>query len=115
MADGRQKLAENPFYILGIDVGAARVAIEREGQKLLGMLELGLSQARTFSTPLGIFSRDADQVRWAMSELRDPARRLGHELWASLPAAPLAEVGEAVPADAAGWPEARRALGWKAR
>jgi len=112
----RQRLGENPFYILGVETGAARAVIEREGQKLLGMLELGLSAASTYATPLGMFKRDADQVRWALSELRDPGRRLGHELWATLPSTPLPSLSEAVaPVGPTGWPEAPVALGWKAR
>ncbi len=114
-SDARQRLAENPFYILGVETGAARAVIEREGQKLLGMLELGLSAAMTYATPLGMRPRDADQVRWALSELRDPGRRLGHELWALLPGTPLPSLSEALPHEPTGWPEAPVALGWKGR
>lgn len=84
------RLQENPFYVLGLRPGCSRSEIEREGQKLLGMLELGLSAARRYDTPLGAQPRDAERVRWAMAELREPARRLVHELWAWLPAQPLA-------------------------
>jgi len=76
------RIAGNPFHILGLAPDCSRAEIEREGQKLLGMLELGLSAARTYETPLGIFERTPESVREAMAELRDPDRRLGHELWA---------------------------------
>lgn len=89
------RLLENPFYVLGLRPGCSRSEIEREGQKLLGMLELGLSAARRYDTPLGAQPRDAERVRWAMAELRDPTRRLVHELWAWLPAQPLAGQGDA--------------------
>ena len=76
------KITENPFYVLGLAPDCSRAEVEREGQKLLGMLELGLSAARSYDTPLGCFDRTPEKVREAMAELRDPDRRLGHELWA---------------------------------
>lgn len=83
---GRRRLADNPFHVLGLRPDCARAEVEREGQKLLAMLELGLSAARTYASPLGVHERSAEQVREAMAELRDPDRRLLHELWAGLPA-----------------------------
>lgn len=124
------RLQENPFYVLGLRPGCSRSEIEREGQKLLGMLELGLSAARRYDTPLGAQPRDAERVRWAMAELREPARRLVHELWAWLPAQPLAgppedtdaalreglaQTGESAAAawePLATWPQALLALGY---
>ena len=79
-----RRIVDNPFYVLALPTSCSRAEIERVGQKLLGMLELGLTAARTYATPLGRFERNADKVREAMAELRDPDRRLGHELWASL-------------------------------
>lgn len=76
------RITGNPFHVLGLSPDCSRAEIEREGQKLLGMLELGLSAARTYHTPLGKFERTTESVREAMAELRDPDRRLGHELWA---------------------------------
>ena len=101
--------------------------VEREGQKLLAMLELGVASASTYVSPSGAGTRDADTVRAAMAELRDPCRRLVHELWAALPAdtpspaqgkgdgVPGAGVqGDGVPEDPRGpWPEAFRAVGWR--
>jgi hypothetical protein len=84
----RARLEENPFYVLGLPPDCARAEMEREGQKLLGMLELGLSAAAEYAHPLGRARRTPELVRQAMAELRDPVRRLAHELWAQLPAAP---------------------------
>jgi hypothetical protein len=106
-----QKIAENPFYILGVAVDAPRAVVEREAQKLLGMLEIGLSAATHYPTPLGMRERTAELVRWAAAELRDPAKRLGHELWArgSAEKAISVENNEAT----AGWTEARAVFGWR--
>jgi hypothetical protein len=72
----------NPFFVLGVAAGATRAEVEREGAKLLAMLAAGLPGAGEYQTPLGPAPRDADTVRAALAELRDPARRLGHEWWA---------------------------------
>jgi hypothetical protein len=45
------------------------------------MLELDLARARIYTTPVGARARTPELVRAAMAELRDPARRLAHELW----------------------------------
>lgn len=119
------RLADNPFYVLGLRPGCARAEVEREGQRLLSMLELGLSAAERYATPVGERERTPDKVRQAMAELRDPEKRLGHELWASLPPErrPAAESEATVNAasDAraeerlAPWPAALAALGWRRR
>lgn len=82
-----RRLADNPFHVLGLRPDCGRADVEREGQKLLAMLELELSAARRYASPLGTHERSPEQVREAMAELRDPERRLLHELWAGLPAA----------------------------
>jgi hypothetical protein len=116
-----EKIRDNPFYVLGLRPDAARAEIEREGQKLLGMLELGLASAARYATPVGPAERTADKVRRAMADLRDPEKRLGHELWARLDAGALpsaataAEEGDPAPppkADAP-WEGALVALGWR--
>jgi hypothetical protein len=81
-----ERFAQNPFYVLGVARDCTRAELERAAQRLLSELELGLAAAATYMTPLGIRPRDADLVRRAAAELRDPARRLWHEIWASLPA-----------------------------
>ena len=78
------RIRDNPFYVLGLRPDATRVEIERQGAKLLGMLELKLKSAMTYPTPIGPATRTPDKVRKAMADLRDPERRLGHELWARL-------------------------------
>jgi hypothetical protein len=80
----RARLASNPFYVLGLRPDCARAEIEREGQKLIGMLELELSSASSYRSPIGVHQRTPELVREAMAELRDPNRRLLHELWATL-------------------------------
>ena len=121
------RIRDNPFYVLGLRPDATRVEIERQGAKLLGMLELKLKSAMTYPTPIGPAARTDDKVRRAMAELRDPERRLGHELWARLDpqrAAPTAvdagdeddDLGQeekpASNAAEAPWAEALAALGW---
>lgn len=116
-----EKVKENPFYVLGLRPDATRTEIEREGQKLLGMLELSLQSAARYVTPMGTFERTADKVRRAMAELRDPERRLEHEMWARLDpggakAAPAESEAPERPrrrADAP-WRGALAALGWRA-
>ena len=122
--ESAQKIRNNPFYVLGLRPDVSRAEVERQGSKLLGMLELKLKSAERYATPLGPVPRTADQVRQAMAELRDPSLRLGHELWARLDPAKAAAVassdddeaqGEATrPRADAPWPEAFAALGWRA-
>lgn len=113
--DSQRRLADNPFYVLGLRPECSRQDVEREGQKLLGMLELGLRAAANYMTPLGPQPRTADKVRQAMAELRSPDRRLLHEFWATLP--PKAEPPrppeppqERAPGP---FPEAFAAHGWR--
>ena len=80
------RLADSPFFLLGLTPACSRIEVEREGQKLMAMLEVGMEEARRYVTPLGERERTVEQVRQAMADLRDPARRLGEELWAMLPA-----------------------------
>jgi curved DNA-binding protein CbpA len=115
-----EKIRDNPFYVIGLPPSASRAEIERQGQKLLGLLELKLQSAASYATPVGSSERTADKVRRAMAELRDPERRLEHELWARLEprpaaAAPVHEVPTVVRRRAdAPWPGALAALGWRA-
>ena len=119
-SDARHKIADNPFYVLGLPASATRAEVEREGTKLLGMLELGLASAATYETPLGSMPRTAEQVRLAMAALRDPDKRLVHELWVQAATSAAARDRAAKTKDARTqpaqtaprWPEARRALGF---
>jgi hypothetical protein len=115
--DHEDRFADNPFYVLGLRPDCARVDVEREGQKLLGMLGLKLKSAATYATPVGPRPRTEDKVRAAMAELRNPDRRLVHEFWASL--APPAAPPKPPPAPETPGPgpqplaEAFAAIGWR--
>lgn len=82
-----ERIVENPFCVLGLRTDCSRTEVEREGARLLSMLALGLSEAKTYRSPLGVHARTEGLVRQAMAELREPKRRLLHELLAALPAA----------------------------
>lgn len=103
---------DNPFFVLGLPADISRIEIEREAQKLLGMLELGFAEAKTYQTPLGSRPRTPELVRAAVAALRDPYRRLMAELWArhAPPVSATETVAEAEPEP----PRIglRRALGW---
>ena len=104
-------IADNPFFVLGVPADASRIEVEREAQKLLGMLELGFAEARTYPTPIGPRERTAEMVRAAVAALRDPYRRLVAELWARhAPAARPAPPREPAAPTRDGL---RRALGWR--
>lgn len=106
-----ERIAENPFYVLGVSSTATRTELEREGNKLLSMLQLGLKEAKTYRSPLGARPRTEEMVREAMAELRDPKRRLVHELLASLPAStPVPGSNAQRPATA--WPAAPMVFGY---
>ena len=105
-------LEDNPFFVLGVSADASRIEIEREAQKLLGMLELDFAEATTYATPLGPRARTPEAVRAAVAALRDPYQRLVAEIWARhAPAERVADAAE--PEVATGTPGARRAMGWR--
>ena len=106
------RLVDNPFFVLGVSPDASRIEIEREAQKLLGMLELGFADAKTYATPLGPQPRTPESVRAAVAALRDPYQRLVAELWARH-APPAREAAPADPPAAPGTSGLRRALGWR--
>jgi len=107
-------IADNPFFVLAVSPDASRIEIERTAQKLLGMLELGFVDAKTYATPLGARPRTAEAVRAAVAALRDPYQRLVAELWARHAPPPI---DTAPPHDAQQQAHApsglRRALGWR--
>ena len=108
--------SDNPFYILELAPDCSRAEVERAGQKLLAMLELDLSGAPSYATPFGVGQRDAAKVREAMAELRDPQRRLFHELWVlarpwgERPDASMASMID--PNDLPSFEAARNTMGW---
>ena len=105
-------LIDNPFFVLGISPDASRIEIEREAQKLLGMLELEFAEAKTYQTPLGPQPRTAEAVRAAVAAVRDPYRRLVAELWARN-APPPRPAALPTPSERPTHPGLRRALGWR--
>jgi hypothetical protein len=111
------RLLDNPFYVLGLAPDCSRAEVERAGQKLLAMLELDLAGARAYPTPFGQGRRDPAKIREAMAELRDPQRRLLHELWALGPSPSSSfpiSTSEHAPTDTTtGFSAALLALGWR--
>lgn len=107
-------LVENPFFVLGCAVTASPAEVERAAAKLLGLLEVGASAAKEYATPLGPRPRTPDLVRRAAAELRDPEKRLVHEIWARAEAKPQ---GAAADGDDTlrSFPEALALLGWNTR
>ncbi len=75
-------LAENPFFVLGLDRRATAMEVERQGKMILAKLDLGLDAAGWHKTPFGRRRRSADDVRRAMQALADPKRRLLAEAFA---------------------------------
>jgi hypothetical protein len=112
-----ERVTENPFLVLGLARTATRMEIEREAQKLLGMLELGLAAAATYHTPLGPRPRTHELVRAAAALLRDPVRRLAAELWIAPAhsARPEPGPGGAESKAPAPWPDALARAGWRRR
>jgi hypothetical protein len=101
-----ERFAQNPFCVRGVPRDCTRAEFERAAQRLLAELELKVATAATYMTPLGPQPRDADRVRRAAAELRDPMRRVWHEIWASVP------IGDASRKESPPPPSALRALGW---
>jgi len=111
---------QNPFFVLEVPTKASRSEVERSGQKLLLLLEMGNKSAQLCQTPLGPIERDADLVRGALSTLRDPEARAVWELWANTASAsseqPASSEQDAIAAPGEAprpWLDARRAVGWR--
>ncbi|MDP2345157.1 MAG: hypothetical protein Q8O67_29705 [Deltaproteobacteria bacterium] len=76
-------LRDNPFFVLELPPTATPMEIERQGKKLLSMLDLELQKSLTFQTPYGPQPRTPERIREAVQLLLDPARRLPFEPWAA--------------------------------
>jgi hypothetical protein len=74
----------NAYYVLELLPDATPGEIERQGRKLLGLIELGTARGTVYACPLGTFTRDATMVREAMTMLRDPKRRAKERCLATL-------------------------------
>jgi hypothetical protein len=105
------ELDANPFFVLELAPDCSRIEIEREGQKLLAMLQIGLDGAAEYSTPFGRRPRTPELVRESMAALRDPRRRLIAEMWARAPSDGGAG-GEPGGDPDRGWAEAMSAFGF---
>jgi hypothetical protein len=102
---------ENPFFVLDLAIDAAPAEIERTARRLLAELEIGRTAARAYASPRGMLPRTPELVRAAAAELRDPVRRLVHELRARVPVrAAAVATPERLP-----WAVAARALGLRTR
>ena len=113
MAQGLfERIAENPFYVLGVATTASRTDVEREGSKLLSMLQLDLKESKRYRSPVGEHPRTAEAVRAAMAELRDPRRRLVHELLASLPVTVAVPTATDAKKSELKWPRAPMVFGY---
>ncbi len=106
-------LKDNPFLVLDLPPSCSAMDVERQGKKLLSMLELDLVASRTYATPLGAFPRTPERVREAMAILRDPPRRAAFELWAHAPRALVDDTQAGRGDGVAPWPEAFAALWWR--
>lgn len=105
--DPRRRAAQNPFFVLELSMGATSAEVERAGQRLLDALALGFPGADRYASPLGSHERTSELVREALGELRDPERRVQHEIFVA-----ARSVAEAQPEGPPAWPEAFAALGW---
>jgi hypothetical protein len=85
----------NAYYVLELLPDATPGEIERQGRKLLGLIELGTARGTVYACPLGTFTRDATMVREAMTMLRDPKRRAKERCLAALVDAAWQDAGDA--------------------
>jgi hypothetical protein len=108
-ADPLAAWRRNPFFVLAVATDASRIEIERQGQKLLALLEIGSTEAARYETPFGPATRDGDAVRHALAALRDPNRRVIHELWADVAIPSTNEQRENATQP---WQGAGAAIGW---
>ena len=103
--------------VLGISAEASRIEVEREAQKLLGMLELGFADALIYATPLGPRERTAELVRAAVAALARSVPPAGRRAVGAPRAAASrrrSPVHRGRRAEVADGPAGlRRALGWR--
>ena len=51
--NAKERIATNPFHVLGLRPDATRVDVERESQRLIAMIEVGLKDAGSYASPTG--------------------------------------------------------------
>jgi hypothetical protein len=112
--DACARWRDNPFHVLALSPECSSLEVERAGQKLLGLLAVGVASAQSYPTPFGAAPRTPEKVRAAMAELRDPDRRIAHEVWARIPEGAGADGDATTDPTGRGWPDAMRAVGWRA-
>jgi hypothetical protein len=98
----------NPFHVLCLSTDASHDEVERRAESVLREIDAGIAGAHTYVTPLGKRLRTRALVLWACKQLRDPDRRLQHEIW-------YVEPVDRSPAPDRPHPEAWRAFAWRAR
>lgn len=75
------RVTANPFHVLCLRPDASHDEVEHRAESLVCELDRGMSGADTYATPLGRRPRTRALVQWACKQLRDPDRRLQHEIW----------------------------------
>jgi hypothetical protein len=75
---------KNPYAVLGLSPDATPGDVERQGKKLLGLLEVGAEKAKSYAYLGSTLPRDATMVREAMAALRDPKRAVRERCLARL-------------------------------
>jgi hypothetical protein len=81
LENSRRRHLQNPFLVLELSPDVDDAQVERQGQKLLGMLATQLSGAESYGTLFGRCPRTPELVRAAMAELHNPDSRLLAEWW----------------------------------
>lgn len=76
-----ERVTANPFHVLCLSIDATHEEVERRAAELVRDIDAGRRGADTYVTPLGRRQRTRTLVLWACKQLRDPDRRLQHEVW----------------------------------
>lgn len=74
----------NPYYVLGLGPDATPGEIEREGRKILALIDVGSPRGLKYECALGELDRDATLVRESIAVLRDPKARAKYACLARL-------------------------------
>ena len=101
-----ERVTANPFHVLCLSTDASDDEVERRAETLLQEIDAGRPGAETYMTPLGRRQRTRTLVLWACKQLRDPDRRLQHEVW-------YLEPVDRPPEPQRPHPEAWRAFAWR--
>jgi hypothetical protein len=91
---------DNPYFVLELSPSATPGEIERQGRKIIGLIELGAAKGVSYTCALGTFPRDATMVREAIAALHDPKRRAREACLVKLLGAPSDSAAAHVAAEA---------------